>query len=173
VICDVPAGLEPMLGAAGCERLRDVMLARTMAVAREFAGDAASEADPAGAIGRLLLVSCDVPRLTAAHLAVAAADLDAGADVSFGSTLDGGSYLVAMREAREDLLPHRPGGPPDQAALAHALATAQKAGLEIGLLRMERRLREPADAAAMLADPLLPAEVRKVLSGPDVDAVRA
>ena len=170
MISDVPAGLEPMLGAVGCERLADVLRARTLAVAREFAGDEVSEGDPATAAGALLVVSCDVPRLTVAHLAVAAADLEAGTDVSFGSTLDGGSYLLALREPRAELLARPPGGEPDPAGFAHAMGAAQKAGLEIGLLRMERRLRRPADAAAMLADPLLPGDVKEVLTGPRLDA---
>ncbi len=147
-----------------------MLRAHTLAVAREFAGEAVHEREPGPGDGPLLIVSCDVPRLTVAHLAVAAADLDAGADASFGSTLDGGAYLLALREARPDLLAHGPGGEPERAGLARALASAHEAELDIGLLRMERRLRDPADAAAMLADPLLPAEVRSMLSGPAVDA---
>ena len=37
--------------------------------------------------------------------------------------------------------------------------------MEVGLLRHERALRTPADAAAFLADPLTPAEVRAALAG--------
>ena len=136
-------------------------------MAEAFAGDAV-RVDELPAVGapRAFVVSADVPRLSVAHLACAAIDLDDGADASFGSTLDGGSYLLAMREARADLLEHGPGGTPGPAGMAHAFAIAQQAGVEIGLIRMERRLRDPADAAAMLADPLLPREIRRELERP-------
>ena len=125
---------------------------------------------PAEGTPHAFVVSADVPRLSVAHLACAAIDLDDGADASFGSTLDGGSYLLAMREARADLLEHGPGGTPGPLGMAHAFAVAQQAGVEVGLIRMERRLRDPADAAAMLADPLLPIDVRRVLQRPTEDA---
>lgn len=141
------------------------MTARAVAAARAFAGDAVEVGgDPLRATGRLFVVSSGVPRLSAAHFAAAVLDLDGGADVSFGSALDGGAYLVAMRSPRPSLL-ERVLAEPDPSGLARALAAAGEAGLEVGLLRMERRLRDPADAAAMLADPLLPAEVRDLLGG--------
>ena len=124
---------------------------------------------PAEGAPDAFVISADVPRLSVAHLACAALDLDDGADASFGSTLDGGAYLLAMRHARADLLAHGPGGTPGPAGMAHAFAVASQAGVEIGLIRMERRLRDPADAAAMLADPLLPADVRRALMGPHED----
>ena len=162
----MPEQLAPLIGEDGCARLRDVLCRRAMAVAREFAGGAVvvGELPPEGA-PRAFVVSADVPRLSVAHLASAALDLDDGADASFGSTLDGGSYLLAMREARADLMAHGPGGTPGPAGMAHAFAVAQQTGVEIGLIRMERRLRDPADAAAMLADPLLPEDVRRALTG--------
>lgn len=138
---------------------------RALAVAREFAGDAVFVDElPGEGAPRAFVVSVDVPRLSLAHLASAAVDLDDGADASFGSTLDGGAYLLAMRQARSDLLAHGPGGATGPAGMAHAFALAAEAGVEIGLVRMERRLRDEADARAMLADPLLPADVRRVLN---------
>jgi hypothetical protein len=47
------------------------------------------------------------------------------------------------------------------------LAAARDAGLEVGLLRAERALHRPADVRAALADPLLPAEVARVLGRAD------
>ena len=156
--------LEPLIGAAGCRRLRDALCERAVAAAREFAGDAVVVGElPAEGTPRAFVISADVPRLTAAHLRCAEIDLDEGADASFGSTLDGASYLLAMGEARADLMRHGPGGEPGPAGMAHAFAVAQQAGVEIGLVRMERRLREPADARAMLADPLLPIDIRSIL----------
>ena len=162
----MPAELEPLIGREGCERLHAVLRERAIAVAREFAGEAVVVDElPAEGAPHAFVISTGVPRLSAAHLACAAIDLDEGADASFGSTLDGGSYLLAMRQARADLMAHGPGGMPGSAGMAHSFAVAQQTGVEIGLIRMERRLRDPADAAAMLADPLLPADVRRVLTG--------
>jgi hypothetical protein len=174
VIAEVPKALEPLLGARGCRRLRDALCRRAVAVAREFAGDAVVVDElPGEGTPRAFVISADVPRLTVAHLACAAIDLDDGAGASFGSTLDGASYLLAMREARGDLMRHGPGGETGPAGMAHAFAVAQQAGVEIGLIRMERRLRDPTDARAMLADPLLPADVRSVLMRPNEDAFPA
>ena len=46
-----------------------------------------------------------------------------------------------------------------------ALQRARELGAEIGLIRHERALRDAADAAAYLADPLTPPDVRAALSG--------
>jgi hypothetical protein len=40
---------------------------------------------------------------------------------------------------------------------------AAGAGLEVGLLRMERLLRGPGDVRALGADPLTPADIRSAL----------
>lgn len=112
----------------------------------------------------VIVLGTTVPRLTPLHLELAMSDLAAGADVCFGSTYAGGAYLVAMREPHLELLA-LPSEPVDQAPLfARALAAAQAAGLEVGMLRMERELETPADADALLADPLLPAAIRRVLA---------
>jgi hypothetical protein len=147
------------------ERAGAVLRERTLAIARAHAGSkVVLTGDPVGALGDLegpvIVVATDVPRLTGVHLRVAQLDLDAGADVSFGPTFDEGYYLIAMREPRPDLLslPAADGG-----ALGGALAAAAAAALEVGLLRMERRLGDAADAAALLADPLLDADVRAAL----------
>jgi hypothetical protein len=44
------------------------------------------------------------------------------------------------------------------------VAAARDAGLEIGILRVERALHRPADVRAALADPLLPSDIRQLLS---------
>ena len=43
------------------------------------------------------------------------------------------------------------------------MLAANKAGLEVGILRGERALHRPADARAALADPLLPEAVARAL----------
>jgi len=101
------------------------------------------------------------PRLGRGHAAAAYSDLRAGARAVFGPALDGGAYLVAVPDRATDLL-SLPEGP---AGLPRALETARTRGDEVGLLRHERELATPADAAAFLADPLLAPELRAALAG--------
>lgn len=105
--------------------------------------------------GPLMVVTTRVPRLGPSHAAAALLDLREGADASFGPTQDGGWYLAALAAWRPQLA--------FEDELAPMLEAAHAAGLEVGLLRMERALNSPKDAAAMLADPLLPAEIRSAL----------
>ena len=75
----------------------------------------------------------------------------------FGATLDGGWYLAGLREPRPELLTvalGRTGG------IGPVLRRAHELGAEVGMLRHERVLATPEDAAALLADPLLDPELR-------------
>jgi hypothetical protein len=47
--------------------------------------------------------------------------------------------------------------------MAVGIAAARDAGLEIGILRVERALHRPGDVRAALADPLLPQSVAQLL----------
>jgi uncharacterized protein len=137
----VPAEVTVVAGAASAALLRDAAAA---------AGD-----------GPLLLAGAAWPRVGRAHAAAARSDLEAGAGAVFGPALDGGAYLVGIADAVGDLLA-LPAGP---AGLPRALETARAHGYEIGLLRHERALVTPDDAAAFLADPLLDPELRAALGG--------
>jgi glycosyltransferase A (GT-A) superfamily protein (DUF2064 family) len=172
------AGLEPVLGVERCARLEEVMLARTLAWARAAAGgrvmvsepgeDVRSAAESAAAhfgAGPLLIVAPQVPRLGEGHAAAALLDLREGADAAYGPLQSGGWYLAALREVRAELLPDLSAPEDGTPLLVRTLGDAAGLGLEVGLLRMERGLETPADAWALLADPLLPAEVRAVLAG--------
>jgi glycosyltransferase A (GT-A) superfamily protein (DUF2064 family) len=123
---------------------------------------APAAAPPAGAV---LLVRAEVPRLGAAHAAEALGDLAAGCALTFGSTLEGDWYLAGLAAPEPELLAAVPGGELRAGGVGVALERARALGAEVGLLRHERALRRPADAAAHLADPLTPADVRAVLSG--------
>jgi rSAM/selenodomain-associated transferase 1 len=114
--------------------------------------------------GPVLVVGADVPALGAAHAAAAFDDLAHGCDVVLGPSTDGGYYLIGLRQPRPDLFALADGawGGPD--VLRLTLAAAEGAGLGVGLLRAERDLDEPADARALLADPLTPADVRALLA---------
>jgi glycosyltransferase A (GT-A) superfamily protein (DUF2064 family) len=105
----------------------------------------------------LLIAFADMPRFGRWHAEAPLQDLAEGADAAVGPTLDGGVYLLALAAAQPALVEAaRDGG---QAVMA----AAGEAGLELGLLRPERAVRTADDWRALLADPLLPAEVRAAL----------
>ena len=118
-------------------------------------------------IGRapILIAGADCPRLSAEHAAAALGDLEAGADVVFGATLEGGWYLAGLREPRPELLGVPPAAGQRLAGVGQVLERARALRAEVGMLRHERVLATPADAAAMLADPLLPADLRAAIGG--------
>jgi glycosyltransferase A (GT-A) superfamily protein (DUF2064 family) len=128
--------------------------------------DAFAAADLDAAIARvgrgpLLIAGTACPRLGAAHVAAALDDLRAGCDIVFGATLDGGWYLAGLREPRPELLSVtalRHGG------LGAVLSRARELGAEVGMLRHERVLATPGDAAALIADPLVDDALRAALS---------
>ncbi|MEA2391747.1 MAG: uncharacterized protein QOK31_1856 [Solirubrobacteraceae bacterium] len=113
--------------------------------------------------GPLLTIGVDMPRLHAGHAAAALSDLSDGCEVTIGPALDGGYYLIGLREPRPSLfaLPDGAWGGPEVWALT--LAAARDADLSLGLLRAERDLDTPADARALLADPTLPGDVAALL----------
>jgi hypothetical protein len=117
--------------------------------------------------GPLLIVWPDLPRLRQELARSALDDLAAGCDVVLGPAIDGGFYLIGIDRPLPKLfgLPENAWRSPD--AMTIGLAAARDAGLEVGLLRAERALHRPADVRAALADPLLPAEVARVLGRAD------
>jgi glycosyltransferase A (GT-A) superfamily protein (DUF2064 family) len=116
--------------------------------------------------GPLLIVWPDLLRWRTDHASGALEDLRAGCDLSLGPVFDGGLYLLAIGRPLPELfaLPEQTWRSPD--AMTVALAAAQRAGLEIGILRTERALHRPADVRAALADPLLAPELAPVLGAP-------
>jgi glycosyltransferase A (GT-A) superfamily protein (DUF2064 family) len=114
--------------------------------------------------GPLLVAGADCPRLDSAHAAAALSDLAAGCDVVFGATLEGDWYLAALRDPRAELLTAGPAAARRTSGIGAVLQRAGELGAEVGLLRHERLLLSPADAAAFLADPATPADVRAALA---------
>jgi glycosyltransferase A (GT-A) superfamily protein (DUF2064 family) len=115
--------------------------------------------------GPLLIVWPDLPRLRAAHARAALDDLASGCDVVLGPAIDGGLYLIGIARPLPRLfaLPEAAWRSPD--VMTVGMAAARDAGLEIGILRVERALHRPADVRAALADPLLPPEIEKLIGG--------
>jgi glycosyltransferase A (GT-A) superfamily protein (DUF2064 family) len=114
--------------------------------------------------GPLLVARTDCPRLGPAHAAAALGDLEAGCDVVVGATLEGGWYLAGLREPQPELLSVAPAAWGDAPGFELVLRRAAELGAEVGMLRHERLLVAPPDAAALLADPLLPADLRAALA---------
>jgi hypothetical protein len=113
--------------------------------------------------GPLLIVWPDLPRLRSAHADGALGDLAAGCDVVLGPAVDGGMYLVGIARPLPRLfaLPEHAWRSRD--VMTVGIAAAREAGLEIGILRVERALHRPSDARAALADPLVPEPVAQLL----------
>lgn len=113
----------------------------------------------------VVVVGTDQPALGAHHSRAAADDLAAGVDVTLGPATDGGYYLLGA--ARPDpalfALDAEAWGGPE--VLGRTMRSIHDAGLSMGWLRSERDLDEPADAAALLADPRTPADVVAALRG--------
>jgi rSAM/selenodomain-associated transferase 1 len=124
---------------------------------------AATEAVLARRAGPLVVIGTDVPTLTAARLARAVGELD-NCDAVFGPALDGGYYLVALREPAPALFAIDPALWGGESVLAASLAAAGLAGLTVGLLPPLRDLDTPADAATLLATPSLPADIAALLA---------
>jgi uncharacterized protein len=113
--------------------------------------------------GPLLIVWPDLPLLRREHAVGALDDLHSGCDAVLGPVIDGGLYMLAIPRPQPKLfaLPEQSWRSPDVMMLG--IAAARDAGLEIGILRAERALHRPADVRAALADPLLPAEIARIL----------
>ncbi|HEX3831258.1 MAG TPA: hypothetical protein VHW04_04755 [Solirubrobacteraceae bacterium] len=118
----------------------------------------------AGGEGPVLVVWPELVRWRSDHAAGALDDLADDCEISVGPMFDGGFYLVAFARFVPALLDL-----PDDAWQARdpiglVADVARRSGLGIGLLRTERGLRTPADVSALLADPLVDDELRRLLS---------
>jgi hypothetical protein len=162
--------LRAALGDERFARLQAALREHTRAWARAVAGGAepleAARRDElpdllAGHDGPVLLVAPDVPALSEHHAQAARDDLAAGVLVATAASGDGTPFLVVLARPEPALLA-AVGEPFDVLAGA-----ALQQGGELGMLRAERRLASPADARALRADPLAPAELRELLVGLD------
>jgi uncharacterized protein len=95
--------------------------------------------------GPVAIVSSDIPAFPAGSLDRAFARLEAGADVVLGPALDGGYWLIAMREFHAEPLREIPWSTP--AVLAVTLERCRAAGLRCELLEPWRDLDTAVDLA--------------------------
>jgi uncharacterized protein len=95
--------------------------------------------------GPVAIVSSDIPGIPTGSLSAAFAALGAGADVVVGPALDGGYWLIAMREPHE--LPFRDIPWSTPAALAVTRRRCEEAGLRIAELEQWRDVDTLVDLA--------------------------
>jgi hypothetical protein len=112
--------------------------------------------------GPLLLIWPVLTRWRPEHASAALADLASGTDLVLGPTMDAGLYLLGLHRPLPGLL-ERFEAPLDDDAVVLGAQAAEAAGIEIGLLRVERGLSTQSDARAALIDPLTPPEIRALL----------
>jgi hypothetical protein len=131
--------------------------------------------------GPTAIVSSDVPGLPDGAVAKAFATLAEGADVVLGPALDGGYWLVAMREAHDE--PFRDVAWSTPAVLATTRERCERAGLRLAELEWWRDIDTPVDLALVMRDldglhaPRTVAMLRElaplVTEPPDVELVRS
>jgi rSAM/selenodomain-associated transferase 1 len=100
--------------------------------------------------GPVAAVSSDVPGVPPGSLERAFAELDAGADVVLGPALDGGYWLIAMRDFSDAPFRSIPWSTP--AVFAVTVRRCEQAGLRVAVLDPWRDVDTPVDLAFLLAD---------------------
>ncbi len=112
----------------------------------------------------VIVVRPDFPRLGHYHAHAALGDLRDGCDVVLGVAIGGGLYLLGMREPQPRLFALAGGDDDGETTRRNAREVTEGLELEVGMLHYERALVGPADAVAMLVDPLAPADVTTALA---------
>lgn len=154
-----PGDGENHISAAVPEGVR-LLLQRGADLGQRLAA-AVTDAFTAGA-GPLLVIGTDAPTLTGDHLTAAFTALE-NQDVALGPALDGGYYLIGLREPHTSLFALDPDLWSTDHVLAATRTLARTEGLSIGLLPPLRDLDTPEDAAALLLDPALPVPIAALL----------
>jgi glycosyltransferase A (GT-A) superfamily protein (DUF2064 family) len=130
----------------------------------EGLADAVGRAFAGGHGGPVIVVWPVLPCWRPEHAAAVLDDLAAGCEVSLAPVFDGGLYLLALTRMIPALLdlPLEAWDSPDATGLV--LAAINQADVPVGLVRPEHGLRRPDEVRAALADPLLDAELRSLLT---------
>lgn len=115
--------------------------------------------------GPLLAIGTGLPTLQPRHAAAALDDLTAGCEVSVGPAADGGCYLIATRTLHPEVFAVSDGVWAGPRGFELTMAAAHRAGLELGMLRLEVALDTPSDVRWLLLDRGLPDDVAAILRG--------
>jgi len=107
--------------------------------------------------GAVVLVAPDIPALGPEHARAVLDDLAQGTQLAVGSAHDARPYLVALAIADPELIERAADG------WEALMALAAERELQLAMLRPERRLVSPADARALVMDPLAPAALLEQL----------
>jgi len=157
--------LDRAVGPGAAQRLRAELRAMARRWVAELApGNAFEATSPAAAAialhdhdGAVVLVAPDVPGLAAEHARSVLDDLAQGVQLAVGSAHDARPYLVALARADADVIERAADG------WEALMALAAERDLKLAMLRPERRLVSPADARALVMDPLAPAALLEQL----------
>lgn len=114
--------------------------------------------------GPVAVVGTRFPRLGPYHAAAALGDLEDGCDVVLGVAIGGGLYMLGMREPQAQLFALAGDDEDGETTRRNARDVTEGLNLEVGMLHYERALVGPDDALALLADPLLPADLAEALA---------
>lgn len=136
---------------------RGAHLGERMAAAAAYVGAATG--------GPVLVLGTDAPTLTEAALRRAGDLLGEQVDAVLGPALDGGYYLIGLARPTPAAFAIDPGLWSGHRVLAATLTALAGAGRRTRLLEELRDLDTPADAAALLADPAVPAAIAALLRG--------
>jgi len=169
--------LRELLGDERADGVERLLVARAGEWAESLGGGRVSSADEGepfaeavervvaeASSGPVVVVWPVLPRWRPEHAAAVLDDLAAGCEASVAPVFDGGLYLLALTRVIPALLklPVEAWDSPDVIGLV--LAPIHEADAPVGLVRPERGLRRVADVRAALADPLLDAELRSLLT---------
>jgi hypothetical protein len=115
--------------------------------------------------GPLLVVWPVLARFRSEYAAGALGDLEGGSDLVIGPVIDGGLYLLGLTRPLGEVV-----SMPDEAwsgkdTISVVFEATAGSGLEVGMLRAERALRQPSDVRAALADPLTSDQIGRILRG--------
>ncbi len=144
ILCADPGDADALAELAGADTPLVVQEGRGLE--RALAGGIAAHVRR----GPVAMVSSDIPGLPSGSLREALAALDDGADVVLGPALDGGYWLIAMREAHEAPFRHVPWSTP--AVYGVTLRRCEEAGLRVSSLTPWRDADTLVDLDFLLED---------------------
>jgi hypothetical protein len=115
--------------------------------------------------GPLLVVWPVLARFRSEYATGALGDLEDGSGLVIGPVIDGGLYLLGLTRPLGEVVSVPDAAWFGQDTIGAVFQAGAATGLEVGMLRAERALRQPSDVRAALADPLTPDQIGSILGG--------